>query len=97
MAAYLVSFDPLPGYSDPEGMSRYAAAVKEIVESFGGIYSMQHRRSGRAKDSGDTGFMVMIEFPSMNRLMEFYKSDAYRPWRDLRQKSGKTDILVNEG
>ena len=31
----------------------------------------------------------------MSRLLEFYESDEYRPWLELRQRSGDTDIVVS--
>jgi uncharacterized protein (DUF1330 family) len=32
----------------------------------------------------------------MSRLREFYESDAYRPWLELRQRAGRTSIVVTE-
>jgi hypothetical protein len=32
----------------------------------------------------------------MSRLREFYESDAHRPWLELRQRAGRTGIVVTE-
>jgi uncharacterized protein (DUF1330 family) len=40
--------------------------------------------------------MVLIEFPSIDRLVEFYESPGYRPWRELRQKAAKASIVATD-
>jgi uncharacterized protein (DUF1330 family) len=32
----------------------------------------------------------------MDRLVEFYESDAYRPWLEVRKKAGDGNIVVME-
>jgi uncharacterized protein (DUF1330 family) len=95
--AYLLSLDPPDGYSDPDGMRHYAQTVKEIVESFGGIYLVRHHKTRVVEGDWDPLFMVLIRFPSMSKLDAFYDSDLYRPWRELRKKAGRTSIVVAEG
>ncbi|MDT7619804.1 MAG: hypothetical protein QOF99_705 [Pseudonocardiales bacterium] len=96
MAAYLMSVDPGDGYSDSEGMQRYAETVRGIVESFGGDYLVRHRETRTLEGDWAPGHIVLIQFPSMSRLREFYESDAYRPWLELRQRAGRTSIVVTE-
>ena len=36
-------------------------------------------------------YLTILEFPSKQRLLEWYDSDAYRPWRELRERSESLD------
>jgi uncharacterized protein (DUF1330 family) len=96
-AAYLISIDPVEGYDDPAGMGRYAETVKSIVESFGGVYLVRHEATHVLEGDWDPHFIVLIRFPSAARLKDFYESQEYRPWRELRMKAGRTSIITVEG
>ena len=40
---------------------------------------------------------VFIEFPSMESFESWYSSDAYAPWKKIRQELSETDFFVVEG
>lgn len=97
MPAYLISIsDPDNEHSDLEGMGRYAEAVRPLVESYGGVYLVRHQEAQRLEGEWNPPYIVLIQFPSMERLRAFYESDAYQPWLQLRQRSGPCDIVVTE-
>jgi uncharacterized protein (DUF1330 family) len=97
MSAYLISLEPESGYRDLDAIQRYAEAVPAIVADFGGTYLAPHVQAHVFEGDWNTDFAVLIEFPSMARLREFYDSEAYRPWLELRQKVGDGRILALEG
>ena len=41
--------------------------------------------------------LVVIEFSSMESFESWYYSDAYAPWKKIRQELSKTDFIVKEG
>jgi uncharacterized protein (DUF1330 family) len=96
-AAYLIHVDPESGYGDPDGMAEYAAQVGAIVEAFGGKYHLRHKETRVLEGDWNPDYITLIEFPSMSKLFEFYDSDEYRPWLDLRKKAGDGRFVVIEG
>jgi uncharacterized protein (DUF1330 family) len=96
-AAYLIHVDPQSGYGDPDGMAQYNAYVGAIIESFGGAYHLRHKKSRVLEGDWSPDFITLIEFPSMSKLLEFYESEEYRPWLDVRKNAGAGRIVVFEG
>jgi len=95
MAAYFIATPE--AVLDLKSMQEYAANAPAIVESFGGRYLVTRGATRALEGSWEPRFMVLIEFPSMDRLLEFYESPEYRPWRELRQKAAKASIVATEG
>lgn len=83
--------------SDPAGMKEYAAGSEPILESFGGRYLVHHGTAERLSGNWRPTAIVLIEFPSLERMREWYESDEYRPWRELRERSARASIVVTEG
>jgi uncharacterized protein (DUF1330 family) len=95
-AAYLVHVDPDSGYGDSDGMAKYNANVGAIVEAYGGVYHLRHKKARVLEGDWNPDFMTLIEFPSVDKLLEFYESDAYRPWLEVRKKAGDGRLVVFE-
>ena len=38
--------------------------------------------------------LALVELPSSQHIEQFYESEAYRAWRELRHKSAKTSIAM---
>ena len=41
--------------------------------------------------------LVVIEFPTMESFENWYSSNAYAPWKKIRQELSETDFFVVEG
>ena len=78
-------------------MAQYNANVGAIIESFGGVYPLRHKKARVLEGDWNAEFITLIEFPSMDELLEFYESEAYRPWLDVRKNAGDGRIVVFEG
>lgn len=83
---------------DPEKYKEYVGKVREIVESYGGHY---HVRGGDVTVKvGDwkPSRLIIIEFPSKDRMAAFGASPEYQPVADIR-KSASTMVssIVVEG
>ncbi len=81
---------------DPDGMKEYAANSHPVLESFGGRYLVHHGAPEKLAGAWDPKAIILIEFPSKARLYEWYESEEYRPWRELRERSAKASIVVTE-
>ena len=78
-------------------MAQYASHVGAIVEAFGGVYRARHKHARVLEGDWKPEYATLIEFPSMDRLMEFYHSAEYRPWLELRTNAGNGSLLAIEG
>ena len=94
--AYLIHVDPDSGYGDPDGMAQYSTIVRAIVESFGGVYHLRHKKTRVLEGDWNPDFITLIEFPSMDKLLEFYDSEEYRPWLELRKNAGDGRLVIVE-
>ena len=80
--------------NDLDGLRRYAENAPAIVAAFGGRYLVRNGRTQALEGAWDPGFMALIEFPSRRAVLEFFDSPEYRPWRELRERSAKSSIVV---
>jgi uncharacterized protein (DUF1330 family) len=96
-SAYLIHVDPPSGYGNPDGMAQYASKVSAIVESFGGIYHARHKAVRVLEGRWTPKFITLIEFASMDKLRQFYDSEEYRPWLELRKNAGDGSLVIFEG
>jgi uncharacterized protein (DUF1330 family) len=83
--------------TDPETYSVYLRKVRATVESHGGRYLA---RGGAVVPVGG-GWrperLVVIEFPSFDRMNEWLRSDEYRILAPLRESSAKSRAAAVEG
>ncbi|NBC95168.1 MAG: DUF1330 domain-containing protein [Deinococcus-Thermus bacterium] len=83
---------------DPEGYKQYTARTPALVAEWGGEFIVR----GGAKEVvegpptlGDR--IVVIRFPSMQRALDFYHSDAYAEVKAIRQAHSEAQFVVVEG
>jgi uncharacterized protein (DUF1330 family) len=81
---------------DAEGMKEYAANSPAVMESFGGRYLVREGHAEVLSGEWRPPFVVLMEFPTMERLMDWYDSSEYKPWRELRERSARASIVVTE-
>lgn len=82
---------------DPEGMKEYAGASTRIIESFGGRYLANRGVAQTLAGDWRPPYVVLLEFPTMELMRQWYESAEYRPWRELRERSMSASIVVFEG
>lgn len=82
--------------SDPAGMKEYAEGSAPVLDQFGGRYLVHHGAAERLAGSWSPKALILLEFPNLERMRAWYESDAYRPWRELRERSSKASIVVTE-
>ncbi|WP_428686630.1 DUF1330 domain-containing protein [Roseibium sp.] len=93
MPAYLIADETI---TDPQIFDDYKRAVLPLIAKYGGRFLS---RGGELAvlESGkewEPGRMVIIEFPSMALLEDWYRSDEYAPVRDIRLRSAKSTLVA---
>jgi uncharacterized protein (DUF1330 family) len=79
---------------DMERYREYMRLVKPVIEAAGGRYLV---RGGAHKVVEGNWFprrLVVIEFPALDALMDFYLSDEYQALKTLRYQSSTTHGAV---
>jgi uncharacterized protein (DUF1330 family) len=70
--------------------------VRPLLAKYGGV----SRASGPcevAEGDWTPDRLVILEFPSMAKLKEFYDSPDYQPLKEIRQRSSRTNLVFIEG
>lgn len=78
-------------------MQRYVDQVVPIVQAFGGKYLVRGSEVRALEGQWESDRMVVLEFPDEEVALKWYHSEAYRPLRDLRQRSAQAVILLARG
>lgn len=94
MAAYVLADIEV---TDPATYEEYRRQVLPVVQKYGGRFVA---RGGRVepKEGGWTPKrMIILEFPSMERALQWYDSADYGPLIALRQKASKGRLVIVEG
>ena len=81
-----------------EEYKKYMKKVKPLIESYGGEYLIR----GGEIDALETNLwkptrMVLVKFPNKKIAMEWYNSEEYKPYKNIRLDNATSNILMVEG
>ncbi|WP_413719216.1 DUF1330 domain-containing protein [Silicimonas sp. MF1-12-2] len=93
MSAFLIADEII---TDPDVFEEYKRAVLPLIIKFGGRFVSRGGDLEVLEDGKDwsPGRMVIIEFPSMAALRDWYHSDEYAPVRDIRLRSATSTLVA---
>ncbi|MGH2410642.1 MAG: DUF1330 domain-containing protein [Chloroflexota bacterium] len=94
MAAYVVVEIEV---TDPERYARYREIAPALVAAFGGRYLTRGGVTETVEGTWQPKRLVILEFPSMERIHEFYDSTEYAEAKLLRQNSTNSTMVFQEG
>ncbi|MBX6322046.1 MAG: DUF1330 domain-containing protein [Rhodospirillaceae bacterium] len=94
MPAYLIGQIRV---TDAEACARYRAGVAPLVEQYGGRFLVRGPEVEVLEGAHDGRRLVIIEFPSKERLRAFYDSADYAGLAALRQAAAEADLWAVEG
>jgi uncharacterized protein (DUF1330 family) len=94
MPAYLVADIEI---TDAEGYAEYGKAVVESIAVFGGRFIVRGGAIEVREGAWSPKRLVILEFPSMERLRAWYDSPEYASMLALRKRSAIANLLLVEG
>jgi uncharacterized protein (DUF1330 family) len=82
---------------DPEQYDAYKAGAAASVEQYGGRYLVRGGQVTPMEGGWEPSRVVVLEFPSAERLHEWAASPEYRAVAPLREQATHTRSIVVEG
>ena len=95
MAAY-VTFE-MTELADAAAFDDYRKRVPAVVAQYDGKYVVRGGKIEMLEGGWSPKRLVIIEFPSIERALEWYRSPEYAPLKALRQRGARANIIVAEG
>jgi uncharacterized protein (DUF1330 family) len=94
MAAYvIVDLD----MKDPAALEGYRRAVPATLAKFGGRFIVRGGACEVLEGDWTPKRVVVLEFPSMDALKRWYRSDEYKPLIAERQRHSTGGLIAVEG
>lgn len=82
---------------DPTGFEVYRNAVQSVVEACGGTFIARGGAIEVLDGDWQPSRLTLLKFDSVAQAKAWYDSPIYRPLRDIRSRTTKTNILIVEG
>jgi uncharacterized protein (DUF1330 family) len=83
--------------TDEDKFALYAAQVPATIEQYGGRYVVRGGDVEPIESDWMPPRLVVLEFPSMEQLKQWYYSKEYEPLIQLRQEAAQTRVSFVEG
>ena len=86
-------------YPDPRQMGRYYDEVEATMARYGGAYQslLRHQVTTLEGEWHPDKGVVILEFPNSEQALAWYRSPEYAPLRELRNKTGRFDVILVDG
>lgn len=80
-----------------EGYQEYSRQVPATIAKYGGRYLVRGGKMELREGEWPGPRTVILEFPSLARVLEWYDSPEYKPLRPIRQACSRAQIAFFEG
>ena len=94
MKAYIIADVTI---TDPKLYEDYKKLTPGSLVPFDGKFIVRGGQTEVLEGTGDTGRIVVLEFPSVEKAKAWYTSDIYAPAKAIRHKASKTKMIVVQG
>jgi len=94
MSAYFVAEVEV---TDPVGFQEYAKGAPATVAAYGGAYIARGGTITVLEGSWSPKRLTIIQFDNVERAKAWFDSPEYRPFKEIRKKTTKANLLVIEG
>ena len=94
MAAYVIAdieITDLAAYED------YRRQVPDVIARYGGKYIVRGGKVEPLEGGWSPKRVAVVEFPSMEQALKFYRSPEYAPLIAIRQKASRGKLVIVEG
>ncbi|HYB95799.1 MAG TPA: DUF1330 domain-containing protein [Vicinamibacterales bacterium] len=83
--------------TNPQQYAEYMKLSPAAIEKFGGRFIARGGRSTTLEGNAARGRVVIVEFPSYERALEFYNSVEYQAARKARDGAATVQFVLVEG
>ncbi len=94
MAAYLIAEVEV---KDPETYEEYRRQVGSTIEKFDGRFIIRGGATEVLEGQWKPRRLVVLEFPDMDTLKQWYDSDEYRGLKEIRQRVASSNVMAVQG
>lgn len=94
MAAYVIAEIEV---TDRAAYEDYRKQVPAVVTKHGGKFIVRGGRIESMEGGWSPKRVVVLEFPSMEQALKWYRSPDYAPLIKLRQKTSRGKLIIVEG
>lgn len=94
MSAYLIA---RVNIINSDQYALYLNAARPIIEQFGGKALARGGEVIACEGPEESRRIVVVEFPSMERALEFYNSPEYREAKKLREQAAEGELIFADG
>ena len=94
MPAYIIARVQV---TDWERYREYTKATPGVIEKYGGRFIVRGGETITLEGPQETGRVVIIEFPSLDKTKAFYHSEEYSRAKKLREGAATGQFLAIEG
>ena len=83
--------------TDPATYEEYRKQVPAVIARYGGRYLVRGGRVEPLEGGWSPKRLVVVEFPSMEQALQWYRSAEYAPLIKVRQKASRGNLAIVEG
>jgi len=83
--------------TDPGTYEEYRKQVPAVITKYGGKYLVRGGRVAPLEGGWSPKRLVVVEFPSMEQALKWYRSAEYAPLIKVRQKASRGSLAIVEG
>jgi uncharacterized protein (DUF1330 family) len=94
MPAYMIA---RINVTDPEQYRSYIAATPAVIEKFGGRFIARGGETITLEGPEETRRVVVVEFPALENVRDFYDSPEYRAAMKLREGAAEVHLIAVAG
>ena len=94
MSAYVIAEIDI---TDPAAYEDYRRQVPDVIARYGGKYIVRGGKVESLEGGWSPKRIAVVEFPSMEQALKFYRSSEYAPLLRIRQKASRGKLVIVEG
>jgi uncharacterized protein (DUF1330 family) len=94
MSAYVIAEIDI---TDPAAYEDYRKQVPAVIARYGGKYIVRGGKVESLEGGWSPKRIAVVEFPSMEQALKFYRSPEYAPLVKIRQKASRGKLVIVEG
>jgi uncharacterized protein (DUF1330 family) len=83
--------------TDPAAYEEYRAKVPGVIAKYGGKYVVRGGKVDALEGGWAPKRLVVLEFPTLQQALGWYRSPEYAPLIKLRQRASRGKLIVIEG